>query len=530
MALTPYTGTWGKAQVMHLLRRTTFGVKKSDVNYFLSLSMQQAVNELLTVHPLPSPPLNDYSASVTDPDVPAGQTWVNDINATISSTTNAEYVRLQSLRAWWAGLMINEQRNIREKMVMFLHNYIPIEFGNPNNPTLCYEYLNLLRTNALGNYKTLVRDICIDRAMLFYLDGRFNTKTAPNENFARELQELFTIGKDLPTYYTQSDVVEAAKVLTGWRINTSTTSTTYAYLERYFDSTRHDTTNKTFSSFYGNTVINGVAGATGGMDEINALMNMIFNHDEPARLFVRRLYRYFVYYKIDANTEANIIVPLANTFRTSGYNISTVLQELLTSDHFYSQQAMGCVIRMPIDLTVGIARTFGIVMPTTLVEQYKAWRVFYDRANEQQMRIGSPPNVSGWPAMSNTPLFHEIWINGDTLRFKKTFLESIAANGYNSQTVKINVLDFTATMDNPGDPNALIDEVLELLHTIPSDTTIKTNLKSILLSNQIGDFYWTNIWTAYVSNPSNTSNKNTAESRLKTFYQTILKMAETQLS
>ncbi len=525
MPIPQYTGAWGKAQVLHLLRRTTLGVKKTDVNYFMGLTMSQAVAELLTVQAMPSPPLNDYSPTYPDLDAPAGTTWVNDITG-----DGNDYLRHQSLRAWWAGLMMNENRNIRERMTLFLHNYLPVNMGNdPTNAVISYEYLNLLRTNALGNYKTLVRDISIDRAMLQYLNGDTNTKTQPNENYARELQELFTIGKDLPAYYTQNDVLAAAKVLTGWRINGVVTSTTYTYLQRYFDTGRHDTTNKNFSAFYNNTVIVGDASATGGMTELNALIDMIFSNDEVAKYFVRRLYRYFVYYKITPSIESDIIIPLANTFRSSGYDMKVVLQELLSSQHFYETQSVGCMIKSPIELVVGVARTFGLTFPTDVINEYKSWRVLYDRAKDQQMQIGSPPSVSGWPAMSNSPFYHEIWINSDTLRTKKSFLSTIANNGYNNKVVKIDVLAFTATLDNPGDPNALIDEIMELLHTIPTDATIKAQLKSILLSNQVGDFYWTNIWTTYVNTPTNTANKNTAESRLKTFYQTILNMAETNL-
>jgi uncharacterized protein (DUF1800 family) len=526
MPIPQYTGAWGKAQVLHLLRRTTLGVKKTDVNYFMGLTMSQAVTELLTIQAMPSPPLNDYNTgSSIDPTVPLGDTWVNDIDA-----NGFDYFRHQSLRAWWAGLLMNENRNIRERMTLFLHNYLPVNMGNdPSNAVLSYEYLNLLRTNALGNYKTLIRDISIDRAMLQYLNGDTNTKTQANENYARELQELFTIGKDLPAYYTQNDVLAAAKVLTGWILNQNSSLTQYTYLQRYFDTSKHDATSKTFSSFYNNTVITGDASATGGMTELNALIDMIFNNDEVAKYFVRRLYRYFVYYKITPTIETNIIIPLANTFRSSGYNIKTVLQELLLSQHFYETQSVGCMIKSPIEMVVGVARTFGLTFPTDVVNEYKSWRVLYDRAKDQQLQLGSPPNVSGWPAMSNSPFYHELWINSDTLRTKKSFLGTIANNGYNSKVVKIDALAFTATLDTPGDPNLLIDEVLELLHTIPTDAAIKTQLKSILLSNQVGDYYWTNIWTTYINTPTNTSNKNTAESRLKTLYQTILNMAETNL-
>ncbi len=525
MPIPVYSGSWGKAQALHLLRRTTFGPRKSDVNYIAGLTMTQAVNEIVNnAYTAPSPPLNDYYSSSPDAYVAAGQTW---INASMNDGSN-DWYRLQSLRAWWTGLMINEGRSIREKMTLFFHNYLPISSDEVNNPVMYYEYLALIRANALGNFKTLVRDVTIDRGMLWYLNGDSNQIWGPNENYARELQELFTIGKDLPSYYTQADVAAAAKVLTGWSMHWNPGQPNHR--ERFYQPSWHDSSNKTFSAFYNNTVITGDNSANGGLNEINALMDMIFNQNEVAKYFVRRIYRYFVYYTIDANVEANIIVPLANTFRNSGYEILPMLQELFSSEHFYDVAQRAAVIKPPIQLSVSVAKIFGISIPAPSVKaQYEGWRVFFDRAREMNQELTVLPNVNGWPAYTNSPYFHEIWINADTLRQRKGFFDAITNWGYTNGSYKINTLAFTATLDNPSDPNALIDEVLELVHTIPSDAALKAQLKAILLSNQTQDYYWTLAWTNYTSNPSNAAYINTAESRLKSFYQRVLNMAETNL-
>lgn len=297
MPLTPYSGPWGRPQALHLLRRATFGPKRADITYFAGLTMTQAVNELLTIPTsAPAPPVNDYSYNGANPDaaVPYGTTWVNSVY-----DPNLNFQRLQSLRAWWAGLMINENRSIVEKMTLFLHNLLPSDMGGAvGNHIYCYEYLALLRSYALGNYKNLVRDITIDRGMLDYLDGSSNTANAPNENYARELQELFTIGKDLPSYYTQGDVEAAAKVLTGWRLVGSVANSFGPAYSRYYDPSKHNTSNKTFSSFYNNTVIVGQTGATGGQTEIDALLNMIFANNEVANYIVRKIYRFLYITKL----------------------------------------------------------------------------------------------------------------------------------------------------------------------------------------------------------------------------------------
>lgn len=517
MPLAPYTGPFNKPELLHLLRRCLFGVKKADLNVFTNKSLSYTVNYLLTVPTTPpNPPLVNYTG---DPNNAVGTTWVDG-----PPNNNFQGQRGASLRAWWVGLMLNQSTNIREKMVLFLHNHAPTTIGGSVQEALiAYRYNALLRQYALGNFKSFIRALTIDPAMLYYLNGRSNFRNAPNENYARELQELFTVGKDLPTHYTESDVQQAAKVLTGWRVNTTTYQT-------YFDPNVHDTGNKTFSTFYGGTVIAGKTGATAGDQELDALLNMIFAHPEVARHIVRKLYRFFVYYDIDSNIENNVIVPLADTFRNNNYELKPVLQELFMSQHFFDQvESRGCHIRNPLDFCVGTGRTFGLTGTAAVGDIpgiYSNYTFFRTYANQQTMDPGNPPDVSGWPAYYQKPNYHELWANADTLRKRKDFVDRIAVG---TTGMKLDVLGFTASLSNPADPNALIAEVLELLHTLPSDSTTITSLKSILLSNQATDSYWTTAWTAYVNSPSNTTNLNIVRTRLQTFYQAVLGMAEYNL-
>ncbi len=304
--LTPYTGPWTETEVIHLLRRTMFGATKNDVNYFVSVGMTQTVNELLTpaASALP-PPLYVYTSNYADPNVAQGATW---ITAPYDSTANG--YRLKSYRAWWISQMLNQPRTMQEKMTLFWMNHFSTQTGTVNDARYCYAINALCRANALGNWQSLTKAITLDPGMLVYLNGYANTKTAPDENYGREMQELFTIGKDANgnPYYTESDVQNAAKVLTGYRINGTT-------ITSYFDSTKHDTTDKTFSSFYNNTVITGQTGAAGAT-ELDSLLTMIFGTQQAAIFLCTELYRFFLYYNIDTNTDTNVIQPLADVFRT----------------------------------------------------------------------------------------------------------------------------------------------------------------------------------------------------------------------
>jgi hypothetical protein len=158
--------------------------------------------------------------------------------------------------------------------------------------------------------------------------------------------------------------------------------------------------------------------------------------------------------------------------------------------------------------------------------------VLFDKAEEMQMRLGDPPNVAGWGAYYQSPQFHEMWISPDTMRRRKEYISRMTNSntGYNNGEVLIDTLLFTETLATPGDPNLLIDEVLSLTHPIAVDTAIKTQLKSILLSGQTGDWYWTNAWNNYMNNKSNMTTRDIVKSRLKPFYEAILNMAEFNLS
>lgn len=522
--LNAYSGVFGREELVHLLKRSGFGAKPTDIQALSGLSITQVLDRILAL-PTSAPPLpvNTYNdATYTDPDVPYGQTWVN---APYTDGT-ANSLREVTFKAWWTGLMVQEQESCLEKMVLFWHNHFStqiVEIGYAR-----YAYLNntLIRNNALGNFKTLVKGITLDPAMLTYLNGRLNTKTAPDENYARELQELFTLGKGPNSQYTEDDVKAAARVLTGYRIN--------AQAQAYFDATRHDTGNKQFSSFFNNTIIGGKTGAAGA-GELDELLDMIFAADEVALYICRRIYRYFVYYEIDAATESNVIVPLANIFRQNNYEIKPVLAALFASEHFFDPLNRGCVIKSPIELTVGLCREFEVNFPnktTNTLNAYYMWGYIRSIASNLQQNIGDPPNVAGWPAYYQEPQFYEIWINADTLPKRNQFTDRLIGNGYtrNGSTLLIDPIAFADSLPNPADPNALINDSLALMYSIPVSQALKDFLKSILLSGQITDVYWTSAWMDYKNNPSNASFYKIVLTRLQSFYKYLMNLAEYQLT
>lgn len=522
--LTQYTGQWTDAEIIHLLRRTTFGVKYADVIALRSMTMSQAVDDILNVNTTaPAPPVNNYQGSYADPTgVALGQTWVN---AAYGDSTVDSY-RTYSLKSWWMSLMINQDRSILEKMTLFWHNHFATEMYTVSDARMKYKHHALLRANALGNFKTLVRQVTTDPHMLKYLNGYLNTKTAPDENYGRELQELFTVGKDYPLNYSEDDVKAAAKVLTGWRVNSTTISS-------YFDSTKHDTSSKQFSSFYSNHIVYGLSGSNGAL-ETDDLINMIFSKQETAWFICKKLYRYFCYYDIDQTTEIDIIAPLAQTLVFNNFDIKPVLEQLLKSEHFFDINSRGCCIRTPMDFLVGSFRSFGTTVPTSITvdKQYTLYNYIRSYGSSLNQDIGDPPNVAGWPAYYQTPEYYEIWINSTTLPKRMQFMDMMLNSGFSSGTgtaIKFDVLNFAKLFYSPGDPNLLVDFCVDMLLGLPLSTSKKSDLKiATLLSGQTNDSYWVSAWTNYITNP-NTTNTNIVKTRLTSLLTELSHLAEYHL-
>ncbi len=527
--LEQYAGPWGADQSLHLLRRTMFGATKSDVDVLKTKTMLDAVDLLLTIPTTaPTPPVNNYNDKYPDPVVAAGQTWVNAPRGT-DGTINA--VRIASFKSWWFGLILNESLSIVEKMTLFWHNHFSTETNVVSDARYIYKYNALLRQYALGNFKELTKQITIDPAMIRYLNGYANTKTAPDENYGRELQELFTSGKGVNSQYTEADVKAAARLLTGWRDDA--TNITYT-----FDATKHDTTDKQFSAYYNNTKIIGRSGATAGTDELNDLLTMIFAQQEVSKFICRKLYRWFVYYVIDQNAEDNVIIPLAQIFRDNNYDIKPVLAALLKSAHFYDAANIGCMIKNPVDVIAGTLRQFSIAFPnsTAFVAQYVLWSAMQNSAAAMELNIGDPPNVAGWPAYYQIPQYYELWINSDTLPKRKNFTDMCVTSGYQTTVngikykLAIDPIAFASIFSNPGDPNQLIADMAQYLFAIQLSDNEKTTLKSALLSGQISDYYWTNAWNDYIAAPTDVNKKNIVFTRLQSVMSYLLNIAEFQLT
>lgn len=525
--LAAYTGNWGYEEAAHLLRRTLFGPTQSQIEAVAQMGLNSAIGLLTAPMTAPSPPLNSRFAN--DPDVPIGSSWVD---APLSNGVNG--YRKNSLIAWWTGLMIDQGLNLREKMTLFWHNHFATELDTYTDARFGYKHLALLQAHALGNFKTLVEEITIDPAMLRYLNGNENIVGRANENYGRELLELFSIGKGPQigpgnyTTYTEQDVIEAAKVLTGW-IDRVDRSGPNANVRSEFIAQRHDTTSKQFSAAFNSQTI-----TNNGADEYKDLIAMIFSQIETAKHICRKLYRFFVYYTIDTQVEQDVIAPLATILVNNNYEIKPVLEVLFKSEHFFDSLNQGCIIKNPVDFSISLLRQFEVEIPdaaTNLEGQYLLWLGVAEAAAAQQMSLLNPPNVAGWPAYYQEPQFHEGWISSATLNARADFAKAMVLKGVGNRRGEMIVdpLAFIQLVSDPYDPNVVVGEWVKLLFPQPITQSQLDFLKEALIPG-LPDYEWTIEYGDFILDPNNPNLRDSIIAKLRALLDTITAMAEYYLS
>lgn len=528
--LAPYAGTWKFEQAAHLLRRAMFGPTYAQIKDATTKGMNATIDLLFKDLAMPEPPVNHNYA--TDPNVPIGSTWVNAPYTNDPNANNVRTYRNQSLRAWTMGLLLNEGVSLREKMTLFWHNHFAINTMNINDPKFLYTYATTLRTYAWGNFRDLVKAITVDPAMLRMLNGNQNTKVAPNENYARELMELFTLGKgDLAgpgdyTTFTEQDVLAMAKVLTGWRDRGHYSNNPAVTVGSFFTPNLHDTSTKQLSHRFNNVTVPNT-----GDQEYKQLVDIIFQKAEVAKFISRKLYRWFVYYEIDAATEQSVIAPMAQLLIDNNYNIKPALQALLKSDHFYNILNVGPMIKHPLDFLLSGIKPTQVAFPTDLTNKYNAWLGIFRLSPVMQMEYYNLPDVAGWKAYYQEPAFYRIWINASTLPPRMTYTNTLIGNGYNYNNfrVKIDVLKFVKTIDNPYDPNQVVAEFAKILMPQPLTPEQLTALKEILIPG-LPDYEWGVEYTEYLEKPMDTTLAKAIETKLRNLLKAMLTIPEFYLS
>ena len=413
--------------------------------------------------------------------------------------------------------------SIREKMVLFWHNHFVTAFIARNQ--YVYANINTIRENALGNFKTLTELMTIDPAMLVYLNGNQNTSRAPNENYARELMELFTLGKGQDagpgdyTTYTEDDVIEVARVLTGWVIIGTTDSPGF---ESDFRRGRHDQETKQLSHRFGNAVIENE-----GDQEYKKVIDIIFQKDEVARYISRRLHVWFIGSKIDSFVEAEIIEPMAAMIRDNNYEIQPALEALLSSEYFYEESIRGCMVNHPIDHLFKIIRPLKLSYPSdTLIEEYTSFTGVQrlDPFQNQNMLIFDHASVAGWKAFHQAPQFYDVWINSVSLPLREELFEEFIRLGNSNNRIGFDFLSTVAEMEDASDPHTLINNLASVFFPFPIAENQLDFLTDFLVEGQ-PYYVWSLEYGDFLADPTN-GKREAVNAKLTRLVEAMVKMPE----
>lgn len=527
MAIKPFSGTWDENKAAHLLRRTLFGPTYKQIQDVKTLGLTSAIDTLLSL-PAETQPL---TVSSVEEIAKKGETWVNKpYPADIQKAQLTNNIRNESLGCWLIENLTHTDLSIVEKMSLFWQNHFAAE--STNDARASYNYMNLLRTNALGNFRELVKKITVDPCMLLFLNGNSNTKNSPNENYSRELLELFSVGKGTQvgtgdyTNYTEEDIKQGAKILTGWNVQgflSSTETTTSSF----FIPNRHDNTNKTLSSRLGNKVIQG-----NGDQEYKDYIDHLFSTDIPAKFICKKLYRWFVNYDITADVQKNVIDPLAQLLVDSDYEMKPVLKALLTSEHFYETAALGTIIKNPLEYLFSLVNSTNTKFEFTTEINYDFFKQIYGFSTVIGMNYFRPPSVGGWTAYYQAPSYSRLWMNSSYIKLRFDVASYLLTDSFKSQVdnsaiFTLNVLDYVQGLSNPVSAQQIVDDTALVFCPKGLPDSVKTALKLILTGGQ-PDFEWTLQYNEYLADNTNVMKKTAIVGRIRQFLDYLFKLPEFQ--
>lgn len=383
-ALEPYRGPWDDRVAAHLLRRAGFGANPDRLRVTAAMRMHDAVESLVhfaDTSALPQMPDGLYdpladlislrqSGSMKDPSAR------REIN-------KKQRASVGDMQLWWLNRMLLTPAPLQEKMTFYFHgHFTTTAIQKGVFPTYAWQQNQLFRTSALGNLRSLTLAVSQNPAMLLYLDNNSSVKGKPNENYARELMELFTLGHG---NYTEEDIRQSARAFTGWSVDRRTG-------EFRVRPAAHDDGSKTF------------LGRTGDFDGAN-IVDTIYQQPACARFWSQSLLNFFVY----NNPEPQLIDALANVISKNDYNLAPVMSMLLQSNIFYSARAYRALVKSPVEFVIGTVNALGL----SQVDE-NALRAL----NAMGQILFYPPNVAGWPGGTN-------WITSQTMIARQNFVAGL---------------------------------------------------------------------------------------------------------
>lgn len=448
-------------EALHLLRRTTFSPTHAEATRLTGMTPRAAVADLRAKGQEPTPPA-----------------WANEAPDPGMAFADAAK-RWPEMQRWWAAHVL-EVGSFRDKMTLFWHNVFTSDYITAYYAQYNIKQHYLLRSGAFGPFGNLAYNIVGDPAMLRYLNGEQSIKGNPNENFAREFFELFTLGVG---NYTEADIVDAARAFTGWRVSG---------LNGVFNEGLHDTSEKT------------ILGQTGRWNAQD-VVRITLEQPACARWVARLLYRQF----IDAYPSEESVQQIADVVLAKNYSISDVLDVMLASKAFYDPTIRGALIKSPADMIMSFMRVYGLssIAPDYVIAQMT-------RLTQEPFY---PPTVQGWTG-------HHAWITSTSFPLRQRVIENAvvgrstdgtALKDRSGATLVADPVAFAKQLPDPSNARAVVADTLKLLIAVPTTTEQQEFLLDVLLSG-LDESYWN------IDDPS-------AVTRLRGFLQTVVRMPEFQL-
>ena len=423
--LAPYASPLDKTRVEHLFRRLGFSASVNTIDQAVGQSanalVDALVDEALNLPPLPAPAWSTWTRANYPEDDDAARAMIRE--------------QIETLRLDYTQGLVNN--NLRDRLSFFWSNHFVTEIDIYEGPAFLYEYVNCLQRNALGNFKTFISEIGLTNAMLFYLDGAYNNGNNPNENYARELYELFSLGDG--NGYTEEDIIEAARALSGY-----TERGEVRWTPVTFDPTTHDTGTKT---------IMGQTGNWGYDDTIDILFDQRPN--EIAQYICKKLYEFFVHPDSDdatGNAQA-IISGMAATFVANNFELAPVMRQLLKSEHFFDETAIGVIIKSPFDLYLNLINETAFAYDTGNLS------FAMESASLVGQTLFDPVDVAGWERDRN-------WINTNFIIGRWLTSEVVIQGFYqnNPEQFRTLAMDAVGAGDsNTSNPETVVRAIVDKL-------------------------------------------------------------------
>jgi len=403
----------------HLLWRSAFGPMAENAASLDTISQKELWALLVktsakTVEKIEvtKNPADEYMMGMSDPKEIQKKMDDPDLKKKLREKSRDD---LKTLNIRWLETLVNSEAQLREKMSLFWHGHFACRI---QNSYFSQELLHIVRTNALGSFADMLKAVSKSPAMLQFLNNQQNKKSHPNENFAREVMELFTMGRG---NYTENDVKEAARAFTGWAFEPRG-----GFVFRKF---QHDDGSKTF------------LGKTGNFDG-DDILNMLLENKQTANYISRKIYRYFVNENVNEQNQQW----LSKRFYANNYDIAKLLEDIYTSDWFYDEKNIGNRIKSPVELIAGIRR----LLPMQLENDQS--QLLFQRALGQVLFY--PPNVAGWPGGKN-------WIDSSSLMLRLRIPQILSAN---------DAMDIRPKTDDDVQMGQMMEAVKKMKETVKGGT------------------------------------------------------------